>query len=210
MSTGNQVARLTIGRPRRLTTVPVLILHAYGLLLFVPVLAAILVASSLGTLSLVALVAVAAFAVATFFLPIGFGNPYVKRLVREYLPPQAEESDRFVVQVTLNPRLHSGLRGLVEDADDFGYLWFTESELVFRGDALYATIPFTQIREVQRLGIRLRGLFLCKRRIAVVVPGLEQVESLEFAERSSSVLPGSRAAARKLYERLCAAAGKPG
>jgi len=202
MSPGTNAARLTMGHPRRLTTAAVLILQAWGLLLMVPVLASML-AVSVGALSFAAPVAV--LVAVTFLLPIGFGNPYVKRLVGPPPPDAGARSECFIVQVTLNPRLHTGLRGLVEDADDFGYLCFTESELVFHGDSLQAIIPFDQIREVQRLGIRLRGLFLCKRRIAVVVSGLPQIESLEFAERSSWVLPASWAIARKLHERLGAA-----
>ena len=50
--------------------------------------------------------------------------------------------------------------------------------------------------------IGLRGLFVYGRRIKVVPSGLPQIESLEFAERSSWLLPDSRRITRKLAERL--------
>jgi hypothetical protein len=48
----------------------------------------------------------------------------------------------------------------------------------------------------------LRGLFVYGRRIKVVVSGLPQVEALEFAERTSWLLPTSRAITRGLHQRL--------
>jgi hypothetical protein len=198
-------ARLDLTQPRRLTTAAVFVLSAYGLVLAVPVLLSMMWISVRQFDGWTFAVPLLTLAIASFFLPVGFGNPYVKRLVCSHRPDAGKDEDGFVVQVTLNPRVHWGLRALVEDADDFGYLRFTETGLVLEGDSINGSIPFDQIQQVQRRSIGWRGLFLCKQRIALVVPGLPEVESLEFAERASWTLPAARSAARKLHERLAAA-----
>jgi len=148
---------------------------------------------------LIPLLVVAATA---YFLPFGLGNAHVTRLVHSLDPAAAKGEDGFIVQLTLSPRLRTGLRALLEDADDIGYLSFTGTGLLFQGDSVKLTVPFDCILEVRPQNIGLRGLFVYGRRIRLVVSGLPQVGAIEFAERSSWVLPTSRAMTQKLYERL--------
>ena len=63
-------------------------------------------------------------------------------------------------------------------------------------------VPWKDIQLVRPQNIGWRGLFVYGRRIKIVVSGWPEVESFEFAERSSWVLPASRAITRRLYERL--------
>ena len=102
----------------------------------------------------------------------------------------------------------SGLRGLLEDADDIGCLSFTSSEFVFHGDSVKLSVPFDQIERVRRQNVGLRGLFVYGPRIELAVSGLPNIKSLEFAERSSWLLPTSRRTTRKLFECLSAKAEK--
>ena len=85
----------------------------------------------------------------------------------------------------------------LEDADDIGYLGFSATELRYHGDSVRLTVPFECIKAVMPQNIGLRGLFVYGRRIRVVVADLPETESFEFAERSSWVLPASRATSRR-------------
>jgi len=196
-------ARIEIKEPRLFTTRAVFVVCAYGAFLCLPVFISFLVVSlhRVGILS--SLYPLLVMAATAYFLPFGFGNPYVSRLVRSLHPPPRQEQQGFIVQLTLSPRIRSGLRAMVEDADDIGYLTFSGSELVFSGDSIKLSIPFSQIKQVRLRNIGLRGLYVYGPRIVLVVPALANIESLEFAERSSCLLPASRKASRQLYERLC-------
>jgi len=136
------------------------------------------------------------------FLPLGLGNPEIARLVRRISPDVGTTSDDFIVQLTLTPRIRTGLRALLEDADDIGVLRLTKSELVFQGDSIQLTLPFEQVRTVRRQNIGLRGLFLYGPRIEMVAWGIPNAESIEFAERASWLLPTSRQITRRLFDRL--------
>ncbi len=201
---GSQV-QVQIRAPQRFTTVRLLICSAYGFLLFLPTLLISVLAISFLQLSVMSLVLpLLTVAVATFFLPFGFGNSYVAR-VAETLRP--EDRDAMLVQVAFVPRLNLGLRGMLEDADDIGWLSCNEGELVFRGDAVNLSIPLRQVQSVKRENSGFRGLFLYSR-TAVGVEGVDDFSKLRFAERSSQVLPGSWRLGRELYESVAARAGK--
>jgi hypothetical protein len=122
--------------------------------------------------------------------------------VQSFNPAAGKSEDGFIVQLTLTPRIRSGLRAILEDADDIGYLTFTETKLLFQGDSVKLTVPFNRIQQVQPQNIGMRGLFVYGRRIKIVASGLPQIASFEFAERSSWLLPDSRRITRKLAERL--------
>lgn len=194
-------ARFEVKPPRLLTGGAMLALSLYGVMLMLPVVASLLAVSVLQLGLLTWLIPVVTVAAVTWFLPFGFGNPHVARLVRSLGPGTDASPDRFIVQVTLAPRLRSGPRALIEDADDIGWLSFSESELVFQGDSLSLVVPFTQIRHARTRTIGLRGLFLypC---VTLAVEGLPNVNTLTFAERSSSLLPASRALTQKIRGRL--------
>jgi hypothetical protein len=199
---GTTAAKIEITAPRRFNTGAVLAVSAYGILPALPIFAAILVVSvlkiGLGTL----VVPFVALALSAVVLPFGFGNSFVTRLVRGVHPDAGKTPDSFIVQLTLSPRVRSGLRALVEDADDVGLLTFSGSELAFQGDSINLRIPLDQISKVQPQNIGWRGLYVLGRRIRVVAPGLSNVEWVEFAERSSWLLPSSRRTTKQLYQRL--------
>jgi hypothetical protein len=136
------------------------------------------------------------------FLPFGLGNPYVSRLVRSLSPAAGETGENFVVQLSLSPRIRSGLCAVLDDADDIGYLSFDGSGFRFQGDSVKLLVPYDCIKEVRPHNIGMRGLFVYGRRIRVMVTGLPNVSSLEFAERSSWLLPTSRKTTRQLHKYL--------
>ena len=207
----SDAAKMEITRPRLFTTSAVAVVNAYGILLVLPIFSSILVVSVIRLGVLTILIPLAALATTAFFLPFGLGNAYITRLVRSLDPSGDRNGERFIVQLTVSPRLRSGLRALLEDADDIGFLTLGASELSFQGDSVKLSVPWKSIQLVRPKNIGWRGLFVYGRRIRIVVSGWPNVESFEVVERSSWLLPASRATTRKLYERLStSAASKAG
>ena len=198
----SNAATIEVAQPKLFRAGAVAAVNAYGALLATPFLISILVVSVTKFSIFTALIPLLVVAATAYFLPFGLGNTHITRLVRSLNPTVAKGGEGFVVQLTLSPRLRSGLRALLEDADDIGYLTFSGNELLFQGDSVKLSVPFDRIELVRPRNIGLRGLFVYGRRIKVVVSGLPQVESVEFAERSSWLLPTSQAITRRLYQRL--------
>ena len=174
---------------------------AYGLLLIIPVILAMLVVSLLRFGIWTFLIPLAAICSATYFLPFGFGNTHISRLVRSPAFGEEVQTSGFIVQLTFNPRMRSGLRALLEDADDIGWLTINDSALVFTGDSIRLSIPRKQIVRLRAQSIGWRGLFVYPR-VVLSVSGLPQVTELRFADRSSLVLPTARRKTRELFQRL--------
>jgi hypothetical protein len=194
MSTG---AKLEIRPALQFAFRAVLIVSAFGLLLVIPVLLSMLVLSSLHFGIWTALIPLIAISAATLLLPFGFGNTYVAKLARLLRPVDWNASDCFVVQVTLNPRIRSSFRALMEDADDIGSLKLGASELLFEGDSIRFSIPYGQVRNLRLQTIGLRGLFVytC---LAMSVSDLAGITDIRIAERGSWLLPTSRKTTREL------------
>lgn len=197
----SSTAQIEITPPRIFTAASVFVVCAFGILLGLPLLIAVLGVSLMrpGILSL--LIPLAVIAGTIFVLPFGLGNAYVARLARKFRPVTAQPREAFLVQLTLFPRIRSGILAVIEDADDIGWLSFNASEVVFQGDSVKFSIPLNQVTSVQRQNIGLRGLYVISR-IKVLVPGLPKIDSLEFAERSSLLLPTSKEITKKLYQQL--------
>ncbi|MGA2863962.1 MAG: hypothetical protein ABSF95_05695 [Verrucomicrobiota bacterium] len=202
----SSAARIEIAPPRRFGAWAEVAVHAYGLVLVLPILVSVLVMSLRRFELWSLLLPLAAMGGTAYFLPFGLGNAYLTKLVRVRHAAAGKEADGFIVQLTLSPRIRSGFWAVVEDADDIGYLRLTAAELVFEGDAVKVCLPYSQIGRVRSQNIGLRGLFVYGRRIAVEVTGLPNVAALEFAERSSWLLPASLRTTQKLRERLSAKA----
>lgn len=201
-------AKIEVTPPKLFTTAGVFVINAYGLLLIIPFLISVLAISLVKFGFLTWLIPIAVVIATAYLLPFALGNARVVKLVRSLNMTAGEDADSFVVQLTCSPRISSGLRGLLEDADDIGCLRFTPSELVFHGDSVKLSVPFDQIQGVRRQNVGLRGLFVYGPRIELAVSGLPGVKSLEFAERSSWLLPTSRRTTRRLFQCLSAKVAK--
>src|SRR5438105_8207702 len=103
-----------------------------------------------------------------------------------------EGSAAYIVQLTLKPRLRTGIRAALEDADDFGFLTFDEEEFAFQGDSISISVPYENIQAVSCENVGLRGRFIYGPRITLQIDGLANVESLQFAERSSITISQSK------------------
>jgi hypothetical protein len=200
-SSAESSSAIQVRSPRHFTAGAVLVVSAYGLVLMLPVLVALLAVSVLPLGLLTWLVPLVTVGLATLLLPFGFGNPYVARLGRSLAGGVSPGAHDVLVQLTMIPRLRSGLRGFLEDADDIGWLEVGEQSVVFRGDAVNLTIGYDQITWIRRASIGWRGFFLypC---LTLSVSGLEETRALRFAERTSWLLPSSRRATAELEKRL--------
>ena len=197
---------LEIKTPTLLTAGAFSAITLWGLLMGLPVLAAMMVVSVLQFGTLTFLIPLATIAVTLFFLPLGFGNWYVARLVRPLRPTANAQNDLFLVQLTRHPRVRTGLSAILDDADDIGFLVFDDSKVVFIGDSVRLSVPWDQIRDVRLETSGWRALFVYGPRSSFSVAGLCEAGRFAFAERSSWHLPGSRGNARRIYERLRRAA----
>lgn len=193
-------ARIEIGSPQRLTIAAVLALSAYGLTLLAPILLSIVAISLLKFGIWSFLIPLLTLVVAGYFLPFGFGNSLAAKLVQSRKPAVAEGQESFLVQLTISPRIRKGLRALIEDADDIGWLRLPESGLVFEGDSVRLSVPWERIQDVRAENAGWRYVLL--HGTTLEVKGLGDVVALNFAERSSCVLPSSRRTARRLHELL--------
>ncbi len=185
-------------------------INAYGFLLLTPVLITFLVVSVLPFGKVTFLVPALVMAASLYFLPFGFGNSVVTRLVRRLQPQAGRTANSFIAQLAFDPRLRHGWRALLEDADDVGCLTVNEGELVFAGDAVCLNIPAAHIREVHCQNIGWRGLFLYGPRVHVTFSDGHEWRHVQFGERSSLVLPASRRVAHEMTSRVRALVNRPG
>jgi hypothetical protein len=200
--------RLEIVPPTRFGARAKAAIHVCGLAVVLPVLAAALV-MSLGKLApWKALLPLGAIAATAYIMPVGQGNPWVVRIVRALDPKARQGPGEFIVQLTFQPRLQSGLWAEIEDADDIGWLRLTESELVFEGDAVKLAVPYGCIERFHSRNMGWRGLYVYGSRVVVEFSGSSRFSAVEFAERSSWVLPASRRTSRRLWATLSVKAAR--
>src|SRR5215469_12864029 len=150
--TESRTPRIEIRPPRFLTPLAMLFIWAFGLLLAVPLIVSALLVSLYSFGSHTLILPIVAVLAATWFLPFGFGNPYVSRLVRSQRRPVSGQ-ERFIVQLKLTPRLATGLRAVIDDADDFGSLTFNPTALLYEGDSVTLELPYGSIRAVEAQSI---------------------------------------------------------
>jgi hypothetical protein len=192
--------KIEISEPRRFGVLSIVGKYLFSFLPAIPVLAALL-AISLKNLGLWSLILPLALLAGMIYILPFFGNSYVSWIVH-LAKSEGLSRDKVIVQITLSPRIRTGFRALIEDADDVGYLTFNQSELLFLGDSVNLAIPFEKIRAVQGENVGLRGAYVSGGRIRLQISGLEHFEALELAERESRVLPSSRRITRELFDRL--------
>jgi hypothetical protein len=188
--------------PVLFTASAVLVSSGYGLVLMVPVIVSMLYVTVIQFSALTVLIPLATIAAATFFLPIGFGNPYISRLVRHLHPAPNGEEPAYIVQLTRSPRIRSGLLALLEDADDIGFLSYTESGMEFVGDSVQLSIPYESIRNLRQQNVGARALFAYGLQTVVSLEGFPEGGTFKFSERSSWILTTSRRNGRQVYQRL--------
>src|ERR1041385_2643148 len=135
--------KIEISEPRRFGVLSIVGKYLFSFLPAIPVLAALL-AISLKNLGLWSLILPLALLAGMIYILPFFGNSYVSWIVH-LAKSEGLSRDKVIVQITLSPRIRTGFRALIEDADDVGYLTFNQSELLFLGDSVNLAIPFEKI-----------------------------------------------------------------
>lgn len=133
-------------------------------------------------------------------VPFFQGNAFVMPWVRALDPMAGKGQESFVVQLTLAPRVRTGLRAALDDADDIGSLRVEPRRLVYVGDSMELELPFTHVRQAKLENIGWRGLFLYRAPVMLEVEGLPGIKEIRFVDRSAMVLPGSGRISRRLLE----------
>lgn len=208
--------KMRIAKPRLFTSRACWISNLFSLVGLIPLAVAFaLIALALvfappvfaGVFSLFALAA-SLFCV-IFFYPTVLANPYIKRLVESRQTHAGNATDSFISQIALSPRLYSGIRGFIEDADDVGRLQITESDFFFEGDSIELRVPLHCITRVEKRNPGWRALWICGPRITVSFSGLPQIHTVEFCKRSALTVVSHRKRAGKLFKDLSSRISKP-
>lgn len=200
-------SQIEVREPQLFSHTAVAILNCFAMLLIVPLLLAfgavvLLVKIQPPSIVMTVLVLHLALAITIYFLPFWLGNPYVTYLVRLFERAPPTKRRRFIVQVTFDPRLRTGLRGLAEDADDIGVLTFDDADLVFEGDSITIRLPLNQVSGLKLKNIGWRGLWLASERVTISIVNVPGVNSLEICERFSWTIRKSRRITQELYQLL--------
>jgi len=202
---------MEIANPRFFTSRACWIINLFSLVLLIPLAMALaLMALAVtfvppvyaGLFSVFALMA--ALFCMIFVFPTGLANPYVKRLVESHPEHAGNASNSFISQLALSPRLYSGIRRFVEDADDVGGLQISESDFFFHGDSLELRVPFHCITQVEKRNVGWRGLWICGPRITVGFSGRPPNHTVEFCERSALTVVSHRRRTAKMLKVLSA------
>jgi hypothetical protein len=197
---------IEVSRPKQFTASAILAMNCHALLALIPVLilapAGIFVFVKTGSFPALAVILALTAFLPVYFFPLILGNAYVKRLVNSIAP--TKDGKGFVVQVTMSPRIHKGVRALADDADDVGRLSITDSELVFDGDAVKLRLPLGWDTRVETRNVGWRGMWICGPRIWVVTPGPSGTIAAQFCDRSSLTVPASRKNSSVLKRELLA------
>jgi hypothetical protein len=193
---------LEVKSPTIFSPLAVLTTCIWGLVLVIPVIISMMVVSVLHLGTLTFLIPLATIGLATFFLPLGFGNPYVARLARPLQPPADQYQAIYLVQLTRKPRNRSGLLAVLEDADDIGFLSFSDSILAFHGDSVRLKVAYDRIENLKLQNAGWRALFAYGPKTVFSIAGQPDAGTFAFAERASWHLPGSRKNACEMYRCL--------
>lgn len=190
------------------------LVYAYGLFLAVPVLAGV-AAMTLAPASLPGLLMpLAGLALSALILPLGQGNLHVRRIVKRLASPAVtSECRHFIVQITFAPRLRTGLRGLLETADDVGILRVEKTGFSFQGDSVECQCPAGSFELATADSIGWRGLHVYSRPSRLVLHTLGGEKTCEIAERESLWLPSSYRIMREMrvaLEQVAESAGIDG
>lgn len=200
--------KIQITRPKFFTRRAILILGAYTIFMFIPLLEVIFLEPVIYKLFQPAIANAAflaglglAMAIPFYLWPFCMGNPYILLLVRRL---GHFNENGFIVQLTTQPRLRSGFWSFMDDADDIGFLKLGAETLEFNGDSTVLSIPFVKIRNIRKKNVGYRGVWICGSRIVIEVAEPAGDKSFEFFERSSLSIPASRRNSKELFECLSA------
>jgi hypothetical protein len=129
-------------------------------------------------------------------------NYYIKFIAGRILSPAPEGA--HICQISMTPKLCSGLRAVLEDADDIGYLTISGDSVEFKGDCVDFSIPKAEISGVRSCNIGWRGYWIAGKRIKLTISEHDKFKEIEISERHSWTIPDSRSIADEIHARISA------
>jgi hypothetical protein len=136
-----------------------------------------------------------------YFYPLLLGiNYFIKFIAGRIVSPAPEGA--CVCQISMTPKLCSGFRAFLEDADDVGYLTVSGDSVDFKGDSIEFSIPKSEISNVRSCNIGWRGCWIAGRRIKLTINGHERFKEIEICERHTWTIPGSWLLSKQLYDQI--------
>jgi hypothetical protein len=90
-----------------------------------------------------------------------------------------------IYQLSLNPRVYKGLRELLEDADDVGVLRIETDRIIYSGDSVNISIPYSAIRSVKKHNVGWRAFWISGKRIKIILKDIDEYSGIELVERQS-------------------------
>jgi len=136
-----------------------------------------------------------------YFFPLLLNvNYYIKFIARRIVSPAPEGG--HVCQISMTPKLCSGLRAALEDADDIGYLSISGEGVEFKGDSIEFSIPKEEIANVRSCNIGWRGYWVAGKRIRFTITGHDKFKEIEICERHTWTIPDSRNLSDQIYARI--------
>lgn len=111
--------------------------------------------------------------------------------------------DQWIVQFTTYPRVNTGCRGFLDDADDIGTLQIEDSGLRFQGDHTSLFLPYRRMKSLSYYSEIPRTMGLSKRsRIELQSDGEIPFHTLEFSELESRRLLDIWGIPKKLHRQI--------
>jgi len=127
-------------------------------------------------------------------------NYYIKLLVSK--TKNNYQTTGYICQMATLPRIHSGFRGFLEDADDIGVLSIQTDRIEFKGDHSDIVIPLSDKVSIKLRNIGWRGLWFIGRKVRVQFQESEKTFAVDIAERQCWTLFKSRGLAKEMYETI--------
>ncbi len=134
-----------------------------------------------------------------FFPLLLLVNYYIKFIAGRIVSPVPVGA--YVCQISMTPKICSGIRAFLEDADDIGYLSVSTGSVEFRGDSVDFSLTKAEIINVRSYNVGWRGYWIAGRRIKIAISGHEKIKEIEISERHSWTIPGSQS----LADNICSA-----
>ena len=157
---------------------------------------------------LIATTGLIVFGVSVVFWPVMMQlNPYLKYIVGKFSKNDSAPDFTAVCQMSLCPRVYTGIRGFLEDADDIGQLYISQNSLRFMGDHIECLLPFDSIEKIHCRNIGWRALWMYGCRITIDTKAFGNYESLELVERHSNTLISSYRITRRIISLIQKALG---
>ena len=137
-----------------------------------------------------------------FYAPLVLMMNFIINRIVNKVGLSFNNSNKYVCQLSLKPRLYVGLRGALEDADDVGELHIDKDRVSFVGDHINISIPFSIIESVEKRNVGWKGFWLIGKRIRINFKDVSEYSQVEFLERQSTTLIEANKISKNMFTQI--------